>query len=922
MQTYAQALSVEIETKASETPFGTDYGCTVLATNRVYDETGEALFATGVLALEITVQQIVYITGELSEYQTNNILESGFNRGDGGRIKFRALLQEHGAFAKLINVEVIDGPVAPVQPIAGDVAPPHSEEVPDGPTSPTVSADVLPLPSLPPSVEPSTTTGMSSHAPSASPIGLSSDLPSNSPSTSGLRAEEYNSPTMEPTTDAQEVARPASSGEVADSTTELPRNAFNRRQPLILGAIVGGVATIFVSCFFIFCVWFPFCGNKKRRLPRPPTYERSDPASSASSTDLYGDTSVPGTLHLDRDSRSFANATVTSGEKRRRDRAATTESFDESSIYTSTFSTGVTDNERFQASPIISATELFVDARVGIQEEDPNEVISTFEVESSVGSASSLMAGHLTHDGLEEAKEELDFATRSTKGFDPFLDDSDSSFGLGGSLAASDPSFGTAMNDISKYSPSSMKTKRMDNLVLRVEANVVDGSIEVEEGKEDGNSILENSDIYESSQHSRQSSISDIASSTSLANNALLRSVLENARRRERSSGSSRVSLKSAPSRVTRLQEPKRRTVRLVDHLSSDQVRSNGRGASSRSIGVRSLVSFSEAKQSKRSGHNSYKGESPGLPQYNHASFGSPELASPFGSYASADYDSGKHTLASSDIGTTATPRLRQGSWDGVEEKADSRISSPGVLGIASISDGTPSDIEGMPDIDRLSYPWLFEGDNEHVGSTRHERTNSMSSNWSARSHISGGSVSTDSVQDWTPKKSNSGRPPRPHGPSDDHKLTKRGGSSTSRTLEHDLSKLRDVPGYRRSGARTVISTASAPSKSSVKSAPHRHKEKKQRLQVVAPPGKIGVVLSNRLDGRGTYISEVRPSSTLRHYVRPGDKLGKMDCRLPAHIGILTFCFTQSRSMAKTYPLFPLTTSPALCSQNRPLNVI
>lgn len=559
--------------------------------------------------------------------------------------------------------------------------------------------------------------------------------------------------------------------------------------------------------------------------------------------------------------KSLANDTLISGEQQARRRLNSNDSFSESSIYTSTLSTGVLD--KFQDSPMAPGGRPFSLenlARTKIEEENSHDIES--DVESSVASASALLAEHLTRE--EETKQEVHEESRSTKGFDPFIDDSDSSLGFSGSLANSNTSYGTPVRDMSRNSPSSTKTKRTDNLVVRVETKVVPVIEKTEQEGKEGSPVLHASDLS----HSQQVAVSDIQSNTSLSNNALLRSVLENARQRERGNGggNSRVSMKSAPSRVDHRVHKESKS-RLVDHLAAHQNEEGVRyGISSRSVGVRSLVSLSENKTSKRS----FSAESPSVPIYQHNSFTAPDLASPFDIYDNGSQD--KVSSYSSDVGIVANRHMY--TWDGGEEKASSRASSPGVLGIASISDGTPSDIEVLPDIDRLTYPWLFENGGDEPGRDhRSSGTNSISSTWSVRSNRSAGSISTDSYQSWTPKKSNAGRPPLPNGGLiDEAKLNHR--STGSRTLEHDLSRLGSVPGYRRRGTRTVMSAESLPSSSSVKSAPHSRKDKKQRLSVLAPPGKIGVVLSNRLDGRGTYISEVRPSSSLRHFVRPGDRLG------------------------------------------------
>jgi C-terminal processing protease CtpA/Prc len=49
------------------------------------------------------------------------------------------------------------------------------------------------------------------------------------------------------------------------------------------------------------------------------------------------------------------------------------------------------------------------------------------------------------------------------------------------------------------------------------------------------------------------------------------------------------------------------------------------------------------------------------------------------------------------------------------------------------------------------------------------------------------------------------------------------------------------------------------------------------RATVVAPPGKLGIILANRTDLRGTVVSGVRTSSILAEQVSPGDRIVAID---------------------------------------------
>ena len=48
-------------------------------------------------------------------------------------------------------------------------------------------------------------------------------------------------------------------------------------------------------------------------------------------------------------------------------------------------------------------------------------------------------------------------------------------------------------------------------------------------------------------------------------------------------------------------------------------------------------------------------------------------------------------------------------------------------------------------------------------------------------------------------------------------------------------------------------------------------------MSVVAPPGKLGIILANRTDSRGTVVSGVRTSSVLAQQISPGDRIIAID---------------------------------------------
>jgi C-terminal processing protease CtpA/Prc len=46
---------------------------------------------------------------------------------------------------------------------------------------------------------------------------------------------------------------------------------------------------------------------------------------------------------------------------------------------------------------------------------------------------------------------------------------------------------------------------------------------------------------------------------------------------------------------------------------------------------------------------------------------------------------------------------------------------------------------------------------------------------------------------------------------------------------------------------------------------------------VTAPPGKLGIILANKADSKGTVVSGVRTSSALAEKIAPGDRIVAID---------------------------------------------
>lgn len=91
-------------------------------------------------------------------------------------------------------------------------------------------------------------------------------------------------------------------------------------------------------------------------------------------------------------------------------------------------------------------------------------------------------------------------------------------------------------------------------------------------------------------------------------------------------------------------------------------------------------------------------------------------------------------------------------------------------------------------------------------------------------------------------------------------------GSKKAETDEKiETGAMIDTPGSRVNSARIT------------QSRPKNTIAKRVKLTVVAPAGKLGIILANKTDGKGTVVSGVRTTSALADRVSPGDRIIEID---------------------------------------------
>ena len=863
----AQVLDATIDTKiltpGESSPFP-DYECRILDTNRAYDNDAEDTVGAGHFILEVAVEQLVYVTSNatLSLEQVTEAVETGFNRGSGGRVKFRSILKEHLGFASLITVEMLDGALS----------------------TPQVA------PSVPPTISPSQAPSIS---PSSSPSTLKpSVLPSHEPSFA-----PSSFPSQGPTIDETVIPstnRPSSNGVV--SSTESSDKSSPKKRNLIIGAVVGGLVAILVSAFFIFCVWIPFCG-------REDDDERP----------VRGDPYVPGVVALNEGNESLANTTLGDpsllGRNASKENLETskTESFDDNSLYTNNnvaiFDTNDPSQQYFlRVLPIpLDPAEEYDDGiadpfEATESEDQGNCPVQTFqkpsitrildEVADTIRFSpsdyecepeSNYPAIPPSRSNEEKANEISNRASLGSKGLDPFEDSSSySSYNFEDTSGSDDES-------------SNVNDMRVRNLIagsFPVNDDVADPSSFSEgEKRETLNGIREDIESEHSTTESYDEIVQELPVVSRLStNDLLLRSVLEgegNLRRTSNRSRSSRQSRRSAPPTIY---EERASLDILADtqdlgrlRLDSKRVSRSKRKKSSRSVGESTRHS------------DSYRGV--------------------LRDTRSLDDDTGTRTKKKS----TGVLGARKGGalWEHLSKNSEvsSPEVSPGTLGISrngSKVHATPS----SSDTDGTTSPWL-EGSIEQALGPRSSNADleslsgrSTKSNTSQRSAKSSNSNAAYSIASRRSVKSSFSRtshasnvsqrittatylqndelPIAPSLSNEQKSDFDEEAATMPRSLEHDLHRLEiqlaDVlkkhPPLQQNKEKQSTADDSG---LVVATDPRPDSLQNRNTVVVAPPGKVGIVLANKNDGNGTIISEVRESSQLLGLLAPGDKLLAID---------------------------------------------
>mmetsp|Transcript_27954 Transcript_27954/g.41284 ORF Transcript_27954/g.41284 Transcript_27954/m.41284 type:complete len:841 (-) Transcript_27954:293-2815(-) len=211
--------------------------------------------------------------------------------------------------------------------------------------------------------------------------------------------------------------------------------------------------------------------------------------------------------------------------------------------------------------------------------------------------------------------------------------------------------------------------------------------------------------------------------------------------------------------------------------------------------------------------------------------------------------------------------------------------------------DNDPSENWIMDEVTGVLGPRSSAADLESLGGRSNRSRSSNKSHRSHRSHRSSRRrhrSSNESVDSRGSRNSRTSRNSRNSRYS--HKSTRSyisQMSEQSRSVANDLLRLEmqlamvgsqenvdDGQGRSSGSAGGSVSATSRTSRSSrTPSATRRSSAitKRSKISVMAPPGKLGIILANKADSKGTVVSGVRTSSVLAEKISPGDRIIAID---------------------------------------------
>lgn len=107
---------------------------------------------------------------------------------------------------------------------------------------------------------------------------------------------------------------------------------------------------------------------------------------------------------------------------------------------------------------------------------------------------------------------------------------------------------------------------------------------------------------------------------------------------------------------------------------------------------------------------------------------------------------------------------------------------------------------------------------------------------------------------------------------------------------------------------RGAVARSSSSRNGSTRSRPAASAARRSRITVNAPPGKLGIILVNKADSKGTVVSGVRTSSVLSEKIHPGDRIVAIDGEDVSHMSVSEITTIMARKSEFERTLTVLTT--------------
>jgi hypothetical protein len=839
--------------------------------------------------------------------KVSSILEAGFDVRTGGQRRFRNLLQENDAFETILAIEIRQGLAPPQEP----PTPTPSVTPTETPTAdPTATPTGFPTasPSRAPTANP--TKVLSTTNPtkvfSEEPTQYSSETPSHRPSRSPTETPTHapsavptaRSPSIIPTTmlvNTVPVNGPIVGTEPTDSNTPPTGASINhgtnsninnnnnnnlRYDPVVIAAIAGGAATILVTCLFMVCIW---CRQRKQEKKK-----RQHPKVALTSQDGQlnrdGRGFIPGIVELDQ--RSLADTTLgeeTAGRQRPKKKKRfpqaiqPLESFDDSSLYTTPFSLQLEEDS--SSYPPSSTLSSHLVVKPLDYEGNMLLPLSDSATESSDGIYSSgpTSSGPVSVDeGPIDLDSEEPYDPEVPRKAGPIDLDTDAPYG-GIFPAAGDESRARQVSRAMEDGHVDLDPYEIDEWSCDAFEDFSRGTDFYED------EVMSKSPSYSSKSTAKMENISSVLGALAAPeeNSQYSYNSAEEEKREVdemfdgfKSPNEKEMLFGDKANHSVQSTEENNSSKLYMDLMTDDQSLETPTSPSS----LKSAKSHSSKKSTASwSSWGSRKGQPGQPPLYPNSESrkSQTQVQEDPNNLDQASYQSPLRKLFDS-VTTAASHSIPVVTPEGEEPESDMDESAEN-----SQLKGDDSTLLGLHVKDDVSAssgstgmspnPWLFEQIEQSLG------PKSVTADMESLSGKSNLSVKSPGNRSKTGTEASFGSQF-----SFRSGLTQSEISFTPRTLEHDLKRLElqlaALDTDQLSTTSFGVSSITGASLSTISSRNRAPKiSRKKRIVVMVPPGKLGVILANRHDGKGTVVSEVREHSSLKGMLSPGDKLVGVD---------------------------------------------